>query len=308
MTPATRATKSAKLPPDSVPPEERVLLVDASSLIFRAYYALPEITGRGGRPLQGVLGFLNMLLRLVDDLRPGYLAVCYDGGMSRREEAFPAYKANRGEPPDDLAEQFLRVGQVLESLHVYSLFAYDIEADDVLATAAAQAEEVGLAPRLVTGDKDLLQLISPRTHVLLTRRGVTDLAVMTPEAFRERYHLDPGQFPDFKGLVGDKSDNLPGVVGVGEATAIQLLRRFGDLEGVLAGASAVGGKLSFTLREQGEQARLTKSLATLDRNMPLRLDLEAARFGYARLRPEGVEALRDLGLRDLAERLRKKME
>ncbi len=165
---------------------ERFLLVDASSLIFRAYYALPEISGRGGRPVQGVLGFLNMLFRLADDLAPGCLAVCYDGGMSRREEVFPEYKANRAEAPDDLLEQFLMVGQALEALGLHTLYVEGSEADDLLATAARVGEEAGLAPRVVTGDKDLLQVVTDRTHVLFTRRGVTDLVVMTPETLRRR--------------------------------------------------------------------------------------------------------------------------
>ena len=295
------------MPRDPAPPGERFLLVDASSLIFRAYYALPEISGQGGRPVQGVLGFLNMLFRLADDLAPGRLAVCYDGGMSRREEAFPEYKANRAEAPDDLLEQFLMVGQALEALGLHTLYVERSEADDLLATAARLGEAAGLAPRVVTGDKDLLQVVTDRTHVLFTRRGVTDLAVMTPETFRERYHIEPARFPDFKALIGDKSDNLPGVTGVGEATAIQLLRRFGSLEEILDRSAEVGGHLALTLAEQADQARLTLRLATLDRGVPLPLDLEEARFSYGRLRPEGVEALLTLGLRALAERLAKKM-
>lgn len=295
------------MPRDPAPPGERFLLVDASSLIFRAYYALPEISGQGGRPVQGVLGFLNMLFRLADDLAPGRLAVCYDGGMSRREEAFPEYKANRGEAPDDLLEQFLMVGQALDAMGVHTLYVEGSEADDLLATAARLGEEAGLAPRLVTGDKDLLQLITDRTHVLFTRRGVSDLAVMTPENFRDRYHIEPDRFPDFKALIGDKSDNLPGVTGVGEATAIQLLRRFGGLEEILDRSAEVGGRLALTLAEQADQARMTLRLATLDRGVPLPLDLEQARFSYDRLRPEGVEALLTFGLRALAERLAKKM-
>lgn len=291
---------------DPAPAAERALLVDASSLIFRAYYALPEISGRGGRTVHGVLGFLNMLFRLLDDLKPGYLAVCYDGGMSRREEAYPLYKANRGEAPDDLLEQFLRVGEVLHALHVHTLFVPGVEADDVLATAARQAEEDGLAPRVVTGDKDLLQLVSPRTHVLFTRRGVTNLETVTPEAFRERYHLDPLLFPDFKALIGDKSDNLPGVKGFGEVTAIQVLRQFGGLDEAIAGAAKLSGRLGQNLREQGEQALLTRRLATLDRQVNVRLDLGTARFAYSRLDPAGVAMLYDLGLKALAGRLEKK--
>ncbi|MHB9145680.1 MAG: 5'-3' exonuclease [Symbiobacteriia bacterium] len=293
-------------PGDPAPAVERILLVDASSLIFRAYYALPEITGRGGRPVHGVLGFLNMLFRLLDDLQPGYLTVCYDGGMSRREEAYPLYKANRGEAPADLLEQFLRVGEVLHALHIYTLFVPGVEADDLLATAARQAEEVGLAPRVVTGDKDLLQVVSPRSRVLFTRRGVTDLEAVTPESFHDRYHLEPGQFPDFKGLIGDKSDNLPGVRGIGEITAIQLLRQFGSLDAAVAGAATVAGRLGQNLREQAEQALLTRRLATLDRYVDLSIDLGAARFTYGRLDPAGVALLYELGLRALAGRLEKK--
>lgn len=299
--------KKTDLPRDPAPPGERFLLVDASSLIFRAYYALPEISGKSGRPVQGVLGFLNMLFRLADDLAPGRLAVCYDGGMSRREEAFPEYKANRTEAPDDLLEQFVMVGQAVEALGLHALYVEETEADDVLATASRLGEEAGLAPRLVTGDKDLLQLVTDRTHVLFTRRGVSDLAVMTPESFRERYHIDPTRFPDFKALLGDKSDNLPGVTGVGEATAIQLLRRFGSLEEILGHVGEVRGHLAMNLSAQADQARLTRRLATLDRHVPLPLDLEAARFSYGRLRPEGVETLLGFGLRALAERLAKKI-
>lgn len=288
--------------------ERRPLLlgVDASSLIFRAFYALPELNAPDGEPVQGVLGFLNMLMRAVDDLRPQRLAVVYDGGSTGREEVFSDYKGHRPEVPDPLARQFEHVAELLDALEMPVLFKEGVEADDMLGRLAREAEALGHRVAILTGDKDLLQLASHHTTILFTRRGVTRLDEIDRRAFQAEYGFDPELFPDYKALIGDTADNIPGVRGIGPKTAAQLVREHGGLESILAAAHAgrVGGAAGTALRNHEADARLSLALTTLRTGFPYNIDLDALRFSYAAGDNREVQGLlRSLGLNRLAERL-----
>ena len=214
---------------------ERLMLLDGNGLIYRGYFALPPLTTSRGELVNAVFGFCSIVLRGFQDIRPDYVAVSFDlPGPTFRHERFAEYKATRTRMPDDLRDQFPKVREVVKALRipVYELAGY--EADDVIGTLTVQAERSGLDTTIVTGDLDMLQLVTARTRLMTTRSGVQNTIIYDPARIEERYGLEPSQMIDFKALKGDSTDNIPGVPGVGEKTAAKLIQTYGNLEGVFA--------------------------------------------------------------------------
>ncbi|OGN82348.1 MAG: DNA polymerase I [Chloroflexi bacterium GWC2_73_18] len=280
------------------------MLLDGNGLIYRGYFALPPLTTSRGELVNAVFGFCQIVLRGFQDVRPDYVAVSFDlSGPTFRHERFADYKAQRQRMPDDLRDQFPRVRAVVAALGipVYELQGY--EADDLIGTLSAQAEARGLDTTIVTGDLDMLQLVDERIRLMTTRSGVQNTVVYDPAMIRERYGLEPGQMIDFKALKGDATDNIPGVPGVGEKTAAKLLQRWGSVAGIYEGLEAVTpDRLRELLREHRAQVEEARELATIHRDLPVALDLEAARHGdYDR--GEVIRLFREFEFRTLIERL-----
>ncbi|KAB2951877.1 DNA polymerase I [Heliorestis acidaminivorans] len=270
------------------------MIIDGSSLLHRAFYAIPPLSSSSGIPTNAVYGFLNMLERLKREYNPAYLAVALDKSRQTfRNTTYEAYKANRGATPDELRPQFGLLKEVL-TLHRIALFEEEgYEADDIIGTLSLQASENGMQSLIVTGDRDAWQLISPDVEVLLTRKGISEIERYNEEVLLEKIGLRPQQVIDLKGLMGDSSDNIPGVPGVGEKTAMKLLKQFENLENLYAHLDEVKGKLQEKLRHNREQAFLSKELATIKVDMELPLacsecalqepDLEKLRQKYDEL-------------------------
>ena len=282
---------------------EKLVLVDGNSLMYRAYHALPPLDNGEGVPTNAVYGFLSMLLKALADEKPGYCAVAFDPhGPTFRHADYEAYKGDRPPTPDDLRPQFPIAKELLQAMGIAIMSVDTFEADDLLGTLSKKAEEAGLESLLITGDRDSFQLVSPMTSVLYTKRGITDTVRVTPEYIMETYGVTPVQLIDMKGLMGDASDNIPGVPGVGEKTASKLVAQYGSLEKVLEAApEEQKGKLRERLMAYADQARLSKKLATIDRDMPVEMDLKNLRLGDLTGALPGLEAYK---LKSLIPRLK----
>lgn len=279
-------------------------VIDGNSLIHRAYHALPPtMTAPDGRPTNAVFGFTSMLLKMVADLRPDGVVVAFDHGKPTfRTTALAAYKIQR--PPTDqaLKAQFAPTKDILRALDVPIVEVDGWEGDDILGTLAARGAAAGLRVLLVTGDKDAFQLVDEHVSVVSTKKGISDIVVYDPAAVFERYGVTPAQVPDFLGLKGDTSDNIPGIPGIGEKTAAQLLARFGTLDETLAHADEVKGKLGERLREHADGARASRVVATISRDVPFELDLDAVTWGGFD-RDVAASAFATLGFDSLTDRL-----
>lgn len=255
--------------------KKKLVIIDGSSLLYRAFFALPPtMTSPEGVPTNAVYGFLRMLLGLYRDLDPEYMAVTFDKDRHTfRTEMFQDYKATRKPAPPELIPQFDLILDVLSVLGVavYSISGY--EGDDILGTLSARYEKE-LPVDIVTGDRDALQLSSSRTTVLLTQKGITNMAVMTPEAVFEKYHITPSQVIDMKALMGDTADNIPGVPGIGEKTALGLLTEYKDLDNLYAHVDEIKGARGKKLTAHKDMAYLSYKLATIKRDVPLDTKLE----------------------------------
>lgn len=258
----------------------RLMLLDTYGLVYRAYFALPTLTTTKGLPIHAAYGFTMMLNKLIADEKPSHVIACFDKGMAAARVAmFAAYKANRTTMPDDLRGQFALVRQVLDVFNIPIMELAGQEADDVIATLARRAEAAQQHAVVVTGDLDLLQIVDERTTVLVTRRGITELGRYDVAAVRDRFDLDPSQLPDYRGLKGDPSDNLPGIPGVGEKTAIRLIRAAGSLDDLLANPRLAGSpKLEKLIEEYGAQARTCRDVSVVRADLDLEIDWEHSRF------------------------------
>ncbi|MDR7389811.1 MAG: DNA polymerase I [Armatimonadota bacterium] len=281
----------------------KLVLLDGNGLVYRAFYALPYFTTSDGRPTNAVYGFTNMLLKVLEEERPTHLAVAFDRpAPTFRHEDFAAYKATRPVMPDDLRSQMRLVKEVVDAFGVVSFEVEGYEADDVIATLVRQAEGAGFRVVVVTGDLDLLQVASDRTTVVVTSRGISETTAYDREAVRRRFGLEPEQLPDFKALRGDPTDNLPGVPGVGEKTAAELVRQFGSVEALLDRLDQAPPKLQARLRDHAGLVLQNKRLATVVRDVPVAADWKALEVRpYQRDRV--VELFRDLEFKSLLERL-----
>jgi DNA polymerase I len=281
-----------------------LFLIDGNSLVYRAFFALPEsIATSKGQPTNAIFGFASMLVKILTEHGQNPTLVVWDAGMSGREEVYDEYKAGRRERPDLLAEQWPHLQPLVDAFGYTNVRVPGYEADDVIATLAGRAREKGLEVMVVTGDRDLFQLIEPGVRVMATSRGITETKIYDEQAVEDRYGIPPSLVPDFVGLKGDTSDNIPGVPGIGDKTASQLLQTYGDLEGVLSHIDEISGaKRKENLRDHAEDARISKQLATSVRDVEVDIDIEdsaARELDRSRLR----EVFREFELRDPLRRL-----
>jgi DNA polymerase-1 len=257
-------------------PTGEILLVDGNSLAYRAFFALPDtISTSDGQPTNALYGLAAMMMKVLAEERPSRVVVAWDApGKTFRHEAFPEYKAGRSQTPDLLKEQTPHFRPLMEAFGAVNTELPGFEADDVIGTLARRAEEAGERVTILTGDRDTFQLVTDHISVLATGRGVTDTTRYTPEAVMERYGIGPDLMVDYRGMVGDNSDNLPGVPGIGEKTATQLLQKYGDLEGVLAHANEQSPKRKENLIAWADDARRTRELSIIETAAPVELALE----------------------------------
>lgn len=259
---------------------DKIILLDGNSLSYRAFYAMPALKNKKGLYTNSVYGFTLMLERILEDTKPKYALVAFDKGKETfRHKSYKAYKGTRDKTPTELVEQFGYVRELIESYGIKYEEHLDYEADDIIGSYAKIAEKAGLEVIIVSGDKDLTQLASDNITVYYTKRGVTEIDYYTPEFINEKYGLTPQQIIDMKGLMGDKSDNIPGIPGVGEKTAIKLLTEYETVENVLENIDNISGKkLKERLTEGKEDAILSKKLATIFTDVPVDNKIEDLTF------------------------------
>ena len=259
---------------------KRFVIIDGNSLLFRAFFAMREMVTRDGIYTQGVFAFINMLNKILEDYHPDYIAVAFDmKAPTFRHTAYPEYKAGRLKTPMELLSQIPLMQEVLQAINITVLEKEGFEADDLIGTMTAKAADAGLESLIITGDKDALQLVGENTYVVLNRKGMTDFDLYDLEKMQERYGLTPQEFIDLKGLMGDKSDNIPGIPGVGEKKGITLLKEYGSVEGVVAHADEIKGKLGENVRANLEEAELSKWLATIKRDVELPVSWPELAYG-----------------------------
>src|SRR2546425_383511 len=274
MSPKTLTGEELEL--DDAPAREaQLFLVDGNNLAYRAFFALPEeLATSEGFATNALLGFTNMLFKLLSDYRPKGVAVAWDTRPIHRVEISKEYKSERRPMPDLLREQFPHFRPIVEAFGYRNLEFEGWEADDVIATLATRADEDGIKTCVVSTDRDAFQLVSDNVCLMMTPRGVSDVHVYTPDRVEARLGITPDKIPDFIGLKGDTSDNIPGVPGIGDKTAAQLIQQRGSLEEVLAHVDEISGeKRRENLRANAELAALSKRLATLQRDIETGIDV-----------------------------------
>lgn len=282
----------------------KIVVIDGNSIANRAFYALPLLSNDEGYYTNAVYGFLTMLLRMLDEEKPTHILVAFDAGKTTfRTEGYKDYKGKRLKTPGELSSQFPLIKELLDAFDIkhYELNGY--EADDIIGTITREAEEKGFTSIIVSGDKDMLQLASDRTTIALTRKGITEVDLYTPKEIMDKYGLSPAQIIDLKGLMGDTSDNIPGIPGVGEKTALKLLHQYHSVEEVLAHAEEISGKkLKEKIMSHMDDARMSKELATILRQAPIELSIDDVNYvPYDRKRVE--QALIRFGFKTILQRL-----
>jgi DNA polymerase-1 len=285
-------------------PNPKLVLIDGHSLAFRAFHALPlTLTAPGGELTNAVFGFTSMLLNVLRDQQPEYVAVAFDVGRTFRHEMYAGYKGHRERMPDELRSQIERIKQVVEALNIPTFARDGYEADDVLATLAQQAERQGVDSLIVTGDRDILQVVDDHIAVLTSGRQFSDTIVYTPPSVQEKYGLRPDQLVDLKALVGDKSDNIPGVRGIGEKGATALLQQYGSLQAIYEHLDDVKPDRAHKALVEGQaDADLSQRLGRIITDVPVQLDLAACHTrDYNRARV--IDLFQALAFRSLADRL-----
>lgn len=260
--------------------KKKILLIDGNSIINRAFFALPPMDNGDGLHTNAVYGFLTMMFKMIKNIQPTHISVAFDlKAPTFRHKAFADYKAGRKGMPSELAMQLEPLKNILDSMNIDRKELEGYEADDILGTISRIGEENDFSVYVVTGDKDAIQLASDKTLVMITKKGVAEVEEYNTEGVIERYGLTPAQFIDLKGLMGDKSDNIPGIPGIGEKTGIKLLQEFGSVEGVIENVNKLKGAQKKKVEENTESAIMSKQLATIDRNIPLDSSFEDMEFG-----------------------------
>jgi len=286
----------------------RLFLIDGHALAYRTYFALTRVSDgsrwvtKSGEPTAGTYGFASVLLKLLDQEAPEYLAVSFDTGKTFRDELYPEYKATRDKMPEDLRPQLIRIRQMVAAFGIPVLEAEGFEADDVLGTVARRAASQGVQVVILTGDRDLLQLASDHIHIQLAGQKLSEAVDYGPKEVLERFGVTAERLVDYKALVGDTSDNIPGVRGIGEKTAASLLTEHGSLEAIYEHLDQVPARFQLRLREERDNAFLSQRLATIRLDVPLDFDLEACR-AHAYDRERVAEMFRELEFRTLLPRL-----
>lgn len=282
---------------------KKILLLDGNSLAYRAFFALPLLTNENGIHTNAVYGFTMMLQRILEEEKPTHMMVAFDAGKTTfRHETFSEYKGGRQKTPPELSEQFPYLRKLIDAYRIKQYELPNYEADDIIGTLSLEAEKHGDEVIVISGDKDLTQLASPSTTVYITRKGITDIEKYTVEHIKEKYGLTPLQIIDMKGLMGDSSDNIPGVPGVGEKTALKLLAAHGSVEGVYEAIDQQKGKMKEKLVANEDLAYISKQLATIERQAPVEVKLDD--LGYEG--PDQDELIRvwsELAFKSLLEKM-----
>lgn len=284
--------------------KKKLVLIDGNSIAYRAFFALPLLNNDKGIHTNAVYGFTMMLQRILEDEKPTHMLVAFDAGKTTfRHKTFSEYKGGRQKTPPELSEQFPYIRELLDAYGIKRYELENYEADDIIGTLSLQAEKAGFEVKVISGDKDLTQLSSDSVTVSITRKGITDIEEYTPAHIEEKYGITADRIIDMKGLMGDSSDNIPGVPGVGEKTALKLLKEFGTLEELLESIDRVSGKkLKEKLEEFKEQALMSKELATITREAPVEIKLDDVE--YEEFENEKVIAIfKELGFNSLLEKL-----
>ena len=282
---------------------EKLVIIDGNAIVHRAFHALPPMNTQDGKPTNAVYGFFTMLLKLLNDLRPKYLIVCFDRPKPTfRKQMYVGYQAKRPKMSDDLVPQIDLLHKVLEKAKIEHFEIDGYEADDIIGTIAKQSAEKAVQAIIVSGDRDMLQLVNDNVFVLAPISGITKMALYTQDKVKEKYGLNPSQFIDYKALVGDASDNYPGVTGIGPKTASELLNKYQTFENLYSHISELPENLSSKLAVDAEQAALAKKLATIVTDAPVKMDLGKAEV--IKIDEKGLlEAFRDLGFKSLMGRV-----
>lgn len=279
------------------------MLIDGNSIAYRAFFALPLLNNDKGIHTNAVYGFTLMLMKMLEEEKPTHVLVAFDAGKTTfRHETYKEYKGGRQKTPPELSEQFPFIRELLNAYGIATYELENYEADDIIGTLSKIAEKDNYVVKIISGDKDLTQLASDRTTVCITKKGITDIEEYTPKHIKEKYGLSSEQIIDMKGLMGDSSDNIPGVPGVGEKTAIKLLKEFHTVENLMESLDQVRGKLKEKLEQHKDQAIMSKKLATIYREVPLTIQLDDIQYnGY---HPEKLVAIfKELGFQSLLEKL-----
>ncbi|WP_203361508.1 DNA polymerase I [Bacillus sp. REN10] len=284
--------------------KKKLVLIDGNSVAYRAFFALPLLHNDKGIHTNAVYGFTMMLMKILKEEQPTHILVAFDAGKTTfRHETYQEYKGGRQKTPPELSEQFPYLRELLNCYHIPYFELENYEADDIIGTLSLQAEKEGFEVKVFSGDKDLTQLSSEATTVCITRKGITDIEVYTPDHVQEKYGLVPEQIIDMKGLMGDSSDNIPGVPGVGEKTAIKLLKQFQSVEQLLNSIDEVSGKkLKEKLEEHKELALMSKKLATILREVPMDVSLDSLQYEDPD-NDQVYELFKDLGFHSLLDKL-----
>src|SRR5438552_12549180 len=259
---------------------KKLVLIDGHAIIHRAFHAVPEtLTNSKGEHVNATFGFTSMLMKALLEEKPDYIGMTFDRPTPTfRHKEYALYKAHRPTLPDNMRPQFARIREVVEAFGIPIYEKDGFEADDVLGTLSVQATQLGVETIIYTGDMDTLQLVNEHVVVKVAKRGITEITEYDEEGVKNRYGFEPEKLPDFKGLVGDKSDNIPGVPGIGEKTASKLLADYGNLEGILAHLDELKPREQKLIRDKAEQAKESKFLATIVRDVPVQLELDACRI------------------------------
>jgi DNA polymerase I len=289
--------------------KKKLVLIDGNSIAYRAFFALPLLNNDKGVHTNAVYGFTTMLQKIMSEENPTHILVAFDAGKTTfRHKTFGEYKGGRQKTPPELSEQFPYIRELLDAYQIPRYELENYEADDIIGTLSLQAEKDGYEVKIISGDKDLTQLSSDTTTVGITRKGITDIEIYTPEHIMEKWEITPDRIIDMKGLMGDSSDNIPGVPGVGEKTAIKLLKQFGTIEKLLESIDEVSGKkLKEKLEEHRDSAVMSKELATILREAPVEVKVEE--LSYEGSDDQKLKAFfKELGFNSLLEKMGETVE
>ena len=260
---------------------KRITIIDGNSLFFRAYYAtaypgVEIMRSKDGTPTNAIFAFSNMINKILNDVKEGEgLFVAFDTGKpSFRKKELESYKANRKPAPEDLVKQFPLSREFLSALSIFQFEEEGFEGDDIAGTVAKLAESDGYEVHVYTSDRDFLQLVDKNIYVHILKKGLSDVAIMTPELVKEEWGFEPIKIIDYKGLRGDSSDNLPGIPGVGDKTAVKLIQEYGDFDNIIANADNIKGKVGQSIKENAEIGRISRDLAVIltDLELPFKVD------------------------------------
>ena len=260
--------------------DKRLIIIDGNSIINRAFYALPDMTNSDGLHTNAVYGFTRMLFKIIDDYKPTHISVAFDmKAPTFRHKEFSEYKAGRKKMPNELGQQLQPLKELLDTFNIHRMEMAGFEADDLIGTVAKKAENDDFKVYIVTGDKDAIQLASNKTTTLITKKGVGEVEEYNYDSVVERYEMTPTQFIDLKGLMGDKSDNIPGVPGIGEKTGIKLIKEFSSIENLIENTNQLKGSVKKKIEENKDQAVFSKKLATIITDVPIEISLDELSYG-----------------------------